>query len=287
MNWENTIIKIRKDPDFSDLVRDAYFNEDLIANVERFRKSTEFIETHRMLKEYKSDARKLLDIGSGNGIAAVSFALEGFEVLAIEPDPSDTVGAGAIRKLQQHYQLENLEVKEMIAEDLSRENYQFEIIYVRQALHHAYDLNLFVKSATGLLKQGGVFMAVREHVIYDEKDKEWFLSSHPLQKFYGGENAFTLSEYELAFKGAGLSLLKKFGHYESVINYSPLNAADILQLKTKEIQDYKIFFSTKYKLVGKMGLAWTLYKWVKRIKEIDFPKERKIPGRLYSFICKK
>lgn len=287
MNWENTIIKIRKDPDFIELVRDAYFNADLIANVERFRKSTEFIETHRMLKEYKSDAPKLLDIGSGNGIAAVSFALEGYEVLAIEPDPSDTVGAGAIRKLQQHYQLENLEVKEMIAEDLSSENYQFEIIYVRQALHHAYDLNLFVKSATGLLKQGGVFMAVREHVIYDKKDKEWFLSSHPLQKFYGGENAFTLLEYELAFKGAGLSLLKKFGHYENVINYSPLNAADILQLKTKEIQDYKMFFSTKYKLAGKMGFAWTLYKWVKRIKEIDFPKERKIPGRLYSFIYKK
>ena len=156
----------------------------------------------------------------------------------------------------------------MYAENLLKEQCQFEIVYVRQALHHANDLNLFVKAATRLLKQGGIFMAVREHVIYNEKDKEWFLSSHPLQKFYGGENAFTLLEYELAFKGAGLSLLKKFGHYESVINYSPLNAADVLQLKTKEIQDNKMFFSTKYKLFGKMGLAWTLYKWVKRKSQI-------------------
>lgn len=38
MNWEETIIKIREDPAFGDLVRDAYFDEDLIANVERFRK---------------------------------------------------------------------------------------------------------------------------------------------------------------------------------------------------------------------------------------------------------
>jgi SAM-dependent methyltransferase len=287
MNWEETIIEIRNNPLFSDLVRDAYFDEDLIANVERFRISPEFVETLRILKENKRDANKILDIGSGNGIAAVSFAIEGYEVLAIEPDPSDTIGAGAIRKLKGYYQLENLQIKELFAEDLFKENYEFDIVYVRQALHHANDLNLFVKSAAGLLKSGGIFMAVREHVVYSDEDKQWFLESHPLQKFYGGENAFTLSEYNYAFIAAQLNLLKSLSHYENVINYAPLNEKDILQIKIKEIDHYKKFLTNKYPLIGKTALLWIIYKWVKKISEENFPEEKRIAGRLYSFICKK
>lgn len=287
MNWEETIIKIRKDPDFKDLVRDAYFDEDLIVNVERFRKSPEFFETLRLLREYKRDARKILDIGSGNGIAAVSFALEGYEVLAIEPDPSVTIGAGAIRILKEYYQLRNLEVKELFAEELFKENAAFDIVYVRQALHHAHNLNLFVKSASGLLKPGGIFVAVREHVIYNEKDKQWFLASHPLQKYYGGENAFTLSEYNYAFNAAGLKLLKSLSHYENVINYSPLNENDISQIKIKEIDQYKKYLANRYPVIGETTLLWIIYKWIKKISEKKIPDEKRLAGRLFSFICKK
>ena len=280
-------MKIRKDPDFNDLVRDAYFDEDLIANVERFRQSPEFIETLKVIGGFVKNSCKLLDIGSGNGIAAVSFALEGYEVLAIEPDPSDTIGSGAIKKLKEYYQLTNLEVKELFAENLFNEKSEFEIAYVRQALHHARDLNLFVESAAGLLKPGGIFIAVREHVIYNEKDKLWFLASHPLQKYYGGENAFTLLEYNFAFNAAGLRLLKSFSHYESVINYSPLNEQDISQIKRKEIEQYKKFLVNKYPVVGKNPLIWIFYKWVKRISEKNLPDEKRLAGRLFSFICEK
>jgi 2-polyprenyl-3-methyl-5-hydroxy-6-metoxy-1,4-benzoquinol methylase len=287
MNWEETIINIRKNPDFTDLVKDAYFDQDLVANVERFRKSPEFLETLRLHKEYIRDGRKLLDIGSGNGIAAVSFALEGYEVLAIEPDPSVTIGAGAIRILKEFYQLRNLEIKELFAEDLSEENTAFDVVYVRQALHHAHNLNLFVKSASGLLKAGGIFVAVREHVIYNEKDKQWFLASHPLHIYYGGENAFTLPEYFYAFNKAGLKLLKSLRHYENVINYAPLNEKDISQIKKKEIDQYKKYLVSKYPLIGKTTLLWIIYKWIKKISEEQFPEEKRIAGRLYSFICKK
>jgi 2-polyprenyl-3-methyl-5-hydroxy-6-metoxy-1,4-benzoquinol methylase len=287
MKWEDTIIEIRKDPLFSDLVRNAYFDEDLVANVERFRKSPEFLETLRLLRVYKRDARKLLDIGSGNGIAAVCFTLEGYEVLAIEPDPSITIGAGAIRILKEHYQLHKLEVKELFAEELFKENAAFDIVYVRQALHHAHNLNLFVKSASGLLKPEGIFVAVREHVIYNEKDKQWFLASHPLQKFYGGENAFTLSEYNCAFNAAGLKLLKSLSHFENVINYAPLNEKEISKIKKNEIDQYKKYIINKYPLIGKTVVGWIIYKWIKKISEENFPEEKKVAGRLFSFICKK
>jgi 2-polyprenyl-3-methyl-5-hydroxy-6-metoxy-1,4-benzoquinol methylase len=287
MNWENTIVEIRKNPDFNALVKDAYFDEDLSANVERFRKSFEFVETLKLLRSYKPDAKKLLDIGSGNGIAAVAFALEGYEVLAIEPDPSNTIGAGAIKILKEIYHLQNLEVSEQYAEDLIKQNEEFDFVYVRQALHHAYDLNLFVKSTASLLKRGGILLAVREHVIYNDMDKEWFLSSHPLQKFYGGENAFTLDEYKNSFKQARLDLLKMFGHFENVINYYPLSAQDILKLKNEEISFYKNYLRNKYPIIGKTAFAWTCYKVLKNLSDNDFPSERKIAGRLYSFICEK
>src|SRR6476620_8544369 len=120
MTWEETIVYIRTQPEYQELVKLAYFEEELPLNVERFRSSEEFIETKRLISEYmplKSGVR-LLDIGSGNGISALAFALDGVQVDAIEPDPSETIGAGAIKRLGKHYALPNLNVYESFAEDL-------------------------------------------------------------------------------------------------------------------------------------------------------------------------
>ncbi len=67
MTWEETIQFIRTKPEYKDLVKLAYFEEDLPLNVERFIKSEEFIETQALLSKFKSlnSSIKLLDIGSG------------------------------------------------------------------------------------------------------------------------------------------------------------------------------------------------------------------------------
>ncbi len=96
MTWEETIKYIRTLPGYSDLIETSYFEEDLKLNVERFRSSDEYKETLLLLQQYVPGAKTILDIGSGNGISAISFALDGYKVTALEPDPSDTVGAGAI-----------------------------------------------------------------------------------------------------------------------------------------------------------------------------------------------
>src|SRR6218665_2767101 len=197
MNWEETIRYIRTQPEYKQLVEWAYFEEDLALNVERFRQSEEYKETKKLIGRYVelTPGKKLLDIGSGNGITSVAFALDGISVDSVEPDPSKTIGAGAIRELKDHYSLEALNVYEGFAEELKFPAATYDIVYSRQCMHHAYDLGRFINECTRVLKPGGLLITIRDHVIYDEADKKWFLEHHPLQKFYGGENAFTAAEY--------------------------------------------------------------------------------------------
>jgi len=99
MNWEETILEVRANPVYNDLVREAYLGPNLEENVKRFSSSAEFQETIKELSGLtgKLKGLKLLDIGAGNGISTIAFAMLGVQVTALEPDPSNTIGAGAIR----------------------------------------------------------------------------------------------------------------------------------------------------------------------------------------------
>lgn len=232
--WEETIKYIRTQPEYKDLVEKAYFEEDLVLNVERFRNGTEFLETLNLINKIKGKAKSILDVGCGNGISCVSFALKGYDVTAVEPDPSNTIGAGAIRKLIEHYKLKNIAVYESNAEDIGFKDASFDIVYVRQAMHHAKDLDKFIFECARVLKNRGLLLTVRDHVIFDEEDKMQFLETHPLQKFYGGENAFTSQQYQNAMTKAGLKIRKVMKAFDSEINYFPLTRANIAKSKVKK-----------------------------------------------------
>lgn len=287
MNWEQTIQHVRKLPEYAFLVENAYLCEDLVKNVEKFKTSQEFIETINIFKTYVPAAKKILDIGCGNGISAVAFSLTGYHVDAIEPDPSETVGAGAVRYLKAHYNLENLSVEQNFAEELKLLPEQYDIVYARQCMHHAYDLDKFLKECARVLKKGGLLITVRDHVIFDTKDKEWFLENHPLQKFYGGENAFTPDEYKQAMKSAGLQVEKELTFFDSPINNFPMKPEEMSYWK-KSYRNY---------LIGKTGLKIGILKragfliglYVNLFKDKNAWKEveRTIPGRMYSYICSK
>jgi len=287
MTWEETIKFIRTQPEFKYLVDKAYFEEDLSLNVERFKQSEEFIETLKLLKQYQPNAKTVLDIGSGNGISAVALALQGYDVVTIEPDSSDTIGAGAIRKLKEHYNLINLEIYEAYAEELQLSNESFDIVYTRQCMHHAYDLDKFVAEASRVTKKNGLFITIRDHVIFNQKDKEWFLENHPLQKFYGGENAFQRIEYRKAMQNAGLKIEEELKHFDNVINYFPTSKEEILdqfQIKrTKAI----------LRLKNKIGFLYKVYFFQKMyfkrlgLDKKDVFNENKIPGRMYSYVAVK
>lgn len=281
MNWHETIEYIRTRPEYTELVEKAYLEKDLPINIERFRNSEEFAETLILLKELCPNASSILDIGSGNGVSSISFALNGYNVVSIEPDPSNTIGAGAIRKLKEYYALKNIEVKESFAEDLCFEENTFDIVYARQAMHHAKELTKFVKEATKSLKRGGIFFSVRDHVLYNhEEDEKWFLETHPLQKFYGGESAYTEEEYKKAIKSANLTILKVLKHYDSVINYFPMTKADFLKSQLAYKKSIKRKLIKKLFVFSKSKILQFPYKKYNNIYD-----ESKIPGRLYSFIA--
>jgi ubiquinone/menaquinone biosynthesis C-methylase UbiE len=285
MTWEETIRFIRTQDEYKDLVDKAYFEEHLPLNVERFKQSEEFIETLHLLRKYQPDARTILDIGSGNGISAVAFALEGYMVVSIEPDPSTTVGAGAIRKLKTHYNLPNLEVLEAFAEELELPNENFDIVYTRQCMHHAYDLDKFVAEASRVTKKSGLFITIRDHVIFDKKDKEWFLENHPLQKFYGGENAFTPTEYKTAMQNAGLKIEKEIKYFDNIINYFPSSKEEVLSLF--QIAKYKaiINLNTKIGALSKIAFLQEMYFKKINLNKESVYDENKVPGRMYSYLC--
>lgn len=286
MTWEETIQFIRTKPEYDNLVKDAYYDDELSQNVVRFGKSEEFSETLKLANIYAPSAKTVLDIGAGNGISSVNFALKGYHVAAVEPDPSDSIGANAIRRLKTSYNLENLSVYESYAEELGFPAESFDIVYVRQAMHHAYDLKKFIAECARVLKPGGILMTVRDHVVFSPADKEWFLSVHPLHAFYGGENAFAPAAYKQAMTEAGLNISEEIKHYDSVINYSPINTGGLNVYAQNIKDDLKRALQKKAGIFANFPGVFYLYR-VKNGFAGSYLNERKVAGRMYSYIATK
>jgi hypothetical protein len=139
-------------------------------------------------------------------------------------------------------------------------------------------MDLLCREVAWVLRPGGIFLATREHVISRPQDLETFLNNHPLHLVYGGENAYTLKQYRQAITGAGLTIRKTFGPYDSVINYFPLTRAGFREAMA----------SVLARVVGK-SLAARLARppWMQflvgRLRSLVY----RAPGRLYSFVASK
>jgi ubiquinone/menaquinone biosynthesis C-methylase UbiE len=274
MTWEEAVQQLRKNESNLQGVLDNYFEADIFASVERFSHSEEFTEIRKYIPQ---TAKTVLEIGAGRGMASYAFAKIGLKVTALEPDKSDDIGSGAIKLIQQKFQLP-ITVVETIGEQLPFNDKTFDVVYVRQVLHHANDLTQFCKEAARVLNHGGVFIATREHVISKEEDLTTFLKQHPLHKLYGGENAFTLKTYLNAIKNAPLSIRKIIHPYASVINYFPLSTEQIKSQFSQILARY-----TGIKIAKNLVKIPLVFKILASIKATTFNQ----PGRLYSFIAYK
>lgn len=282
MTWEATIEYIRTKPEFNDLVRDAYFDPDLHKNTTRFKESDEFRETLKLLAKFASKAETILDIGCGNGISALNFAKLGYKVTAVEPDPSNTIGAGAVKILKEELGLQNLTIFEEMAENIKFEDNSFDVVYIRQAMHHAHNLEDFLKECVRVLKPKGLLLTVRDHVIFNEEDKKWFLEAHPLHKYYGGENAYSSFEYKEAFKKAGAYIAYELKHFDSVINYFPNTQETVKAIKSEKILKEKTRIKKKFGFISRVPLFWWVYKKIRNFEPLD---EKRVPGRMYSYVA--
>lgn len=269
--WEEAIESLRQDPRHGDLIFDAYLTSDLLQNCRRFAASAEFAETLALVRTHQPRGHDLLDVPAGNGIGTVAFAKAGFNVTAVEPDSSESVGRGAIAKC---LAAENLTARIVTAygESLPFEPRSFDIVYVRQGLHHARDLKAMLREYARVLRPGGLLLCCREHVVDDyNRSLQAFLDNQVDHQLYGGEHAFTLTDYVSAFEDARLKIVRKYGPYDSSINLHP---------NTLESLAEKICSATAGRILGVLlprPLVVRLGMWRLR--------RSKRPGRLYSFLA--
>lgn len=259
--WEEAVLWLRAQSDQAELVRACFFDDPLLDAAERYYASSEWDAARRLLGPA---AGRALDVGAGRGISSYALARDGWEVTALEPDPSAIVGAGAITQLAEASKLP-IEVWMEWGESLPFPDASFDLVYGRQILHHARNLSILCAEMARVLKPGGTFMATREHVIFKDADLGVFLAEHPLHRLYGGENAYRLREYKRAIEQAGIRLTRVLNPWASSINLYPRNAAEIGSLIRARIPLIPAFALTPAVL---RRLGWLL----------------RSPGTNYSFI---
>ena len=273
LTWEEAVQWLKSQDDRQELVKACYYDDPLLESAQRFVNSEEWQAVHDISKDWMHG--KVLDLGAGNGISSYAFAIAGCQVTALEPDPSEIVGAGAIAKLAKEANLD-IEIIQNFGESLPFVDNSFDIVHGRQVLHHAKNLPKLCQEAARVLRPNGLFIATREHIISEYQDLEIFLQTHPLHQLYGGENAFLLKQYYEAIAQAGLILRDSYGQYQSVINYAPTTRSQHQQNIANKLEKY----------LGSRLAKWICSQpnFIELINNIYTWRDR-TPGRLYSFVA--
>lgn len=259
MTWEEAVQQLISQDDQRELVLACYYDSPIEECAERFYNSSEWQETLRYIPNGITKG-VALDIGAGRGIASYALAKDGWKVTSLEPDTSDLVGAGAIKELVKN-DLLDITVITSKGESLPFEDDTFDLVYLRQVLHHADNLQLLCNEVHRVLKKGGLFIAVREHVINKHSDLEKFFNIHPLHRLYGGENAYLLKEYTSAIYTSGIYITNILPPYSSSINLAPWNIESIKKSYTLKLRLNGLFFLLKY-----FCMLWIYFQ----VNQVDF-----------------
>jgi SAM-dependent methyltransferase len=275
MTWESAVVWLRNQPDRRQLVLDAYYDDPLLAAAKRYHQSDEWREIAELLHGHDG---KALDVGAGRGIASYALAREGFAVTALEPDPSALVGSAAIRSLTAEAALP-IDVVEQWSERLPFADGEFDVVFARAVLHHTSDLDRACAEMFRVLRPGGIFVAVREHVISRESDLQAFLDDHPLHHLYGGEHAFLLDRYLAALESGGFKPVKVLSPLQSPINLFPYTFDTLREAIVDRVSQKFSGRSLWRMALGSDRVFAALLSLASRFDNR--------PGRLYSFIAHK
>ncbi len=218
LTWEQAVVYARNTPEMAPLVDVCYYDDPIERAAARFKASEEWSAIGALLPSWPG--RKVLEIGAGRGIVSWAFASEGCEVCAMEPDPSAIVGAGAIAQLTRATGAP-IRIVESVGERLEFPDAAFDYVVCRCVLHHVTDLPQVCREIFRVLKPGGRFLAIKEHVAETPEELAQFLTLHPLNFLYGGEHAFPLATYLNALRGAGFVRLRNYGQFDHSVTSAP------------------------------------------------------------------
>ena len=274
--WEEAVRWLCAQPGQDELVRAAYYDNPIDAACERYWQSREWAAVRKLIGLGPGAA---LDTGAGRGIASYALARDGFQVTALEPDPSDFVGSGAIRDIAMRKHLPITVVGE-ISDPLPFADASFDVIFARAVLHHIPDLKQAMREFFRILKPGGTLLAIREHVISRDTDLPAFLDLHPLHHLYGGEMAYRLPIYQQAITQAGLQLQQVIGPLENAVNYAPLSNTDVAASIAHQLtRGVPVAKHAAHAALLTPGIGAALKKLAARFDHR--------PGRHYSFLAVK
>jgi SAM-dependent methyltransferase len=274
MRTDEAIAMLRDDPAYRSLIAELYLDDDPETAMHRFAASAELAELRSMIGDVLVGAT-VLDLGAGSGVAASALLAAGAAwVVAVEPDPSDSVGLGALARASVGREIAPVRA---FGEALPAAGGSMDVVYCRQVLHHTKDLASALRECGRVLRPGGVFAACREHVVDDDAQLARFLADHPVHRLAGGEHAYRLDEYRAAIESAGLSLRHELGPWDSIINASPTVAS---QAEIRRAPS--IILARRYGAIGRILGS------VPGIQQLAWRRLRRpSPGRLYSFVATK
>ncbi len=273
-SWESAVVWLRQQPDQRQLVLDCYYDDPLLRAAQRYFESEEWRAISHLLGKRSGQA---LDIGAGRGIVSYALAKAGYSVTALEPDPSDIVGGGAIRGLAAQARLP-IDVVRARGEHLPFADGQFNVVVARAVLHHAHDLERSCSECRRVLRPGGLFVATREHVVSSDSDVPRFQERHPLHRIYGGEHAFTVRRYTSALKSAGFAHVAVLAPWSSEINMAPRTLSALRAELARRISLSNPVWGRIVERCLSMPAVWLV-----AAKVLNLLDRR--PGRLFTFVA--
>lgn len=273
-SWEEAVGWLLAQPEHRTLCQACYYDRPALGAAQRFWASDEWQALRAFIPPEHGSA---LDVGAGMGVASYALARDGWRTVALEPDASELVGAGAIRRLAAESGLA-IEVAQEWGESLPFADASFHLVHARQVLHHARDLPRFCRELHRVLKPGGVLLATREHVISSREQLPAFLANHPLHSLYGGENAFTLASYLGAMQSAGLLIERNLSPLQSVVNYAPFTESTLVDEIARR--------AARVPAGGALVRALLAPPWRRAALGLLSQLDRR-PGRLHSFVARR
>jgi ubiquinone/menaquinone biosynthesis C-methylase UbiE len=277
LTWEQAVAYARDNPDMASLVELCYYDDPIEEAAARFIASEEWRAICSLLSP--RPGAKILEIGAGRGIVSWAFAKSGCEVWALEPDSSDLVGSEAIRVLcQKTRQL--ITVVDALGEQLQFPDATFDYVVCRGVLHHVSNLRRTCAEAFRVLKPGGRFLAIKEHVADTPMELTVFLNTHPLHHLYGGEHAYPLASYMNSIVQAGFRRVRRYGQYDHPITSAPAATTSTI----REMMERSLGSRLMPRLargLSRSNLVLQAYR-----RWLTF-RARHTPGRLYSFLAEK
>jgi len=253
----------------------CYYEYDVEKAYQRFNNSEEWEAIRVFLANYQLPNNRVLDLGSGNGIASYAFIKSGFSVVSIEPDDSNLTGYGAMKKFRESEDFPFCNVSG-IGELLPFKQKTFGLVYCRQVLHHSSNLQQMINEISRVLAPGGLLFATREHVVDNNESLIHFLENHPLHKYTNSEYAYQIKEYKSAITKSNLKIIKFMSSWDTVINHYPISNEVVMSILIESFKN-KLGFISKFLIENK--LCENIFRKI-------MSKKDKRPGRMISFIAK-